>query len=399
MEDEFYNLVVKGNDLKTYARRFQELAVLCPNMIPNTEKLMEVLIGGLPKRNDLKTYARRFPELAVLCPNMIPNTEKLMEVLIGGLPRSIEGNVTALKPQTLKEAINITQRNTDNNNYPNDRNNNNHSNNRNNNNYQDNRNNYNRNNDYHQQQNRRQETVRTYAATSTENKRTELVEESSNKAEKSSSKRKGEELEQESSKKQKNTVYYLLFEKMYPLTNYILTQMWNDVRLQVGYEVEMAYDLLRLGTILKEKLFVEFDEFMAMNIEGNSEYEFESEEPPFEKISLNTDYKIKTSLKEPPSDVELKPLPDNFEYVFSEEPSFLPKIQLLEDKKLIVQKQRRLNLNMQEVVKKEIVKLLDTAHSQKEFRKIQSEISMKEIKKPEALDIDENSTLQEGIAL
>ncbi|GKB44000.1 reverse transcriptase domain-containing protein [Tanacetum coccineum] len=33
MEDEFYNLVVKGNDLKTYARRFQELAVLCPNKV------------------------------------------------------------------------------------------------------------------------------------------------------------------------------------------------------------------------------------------------------------------------------------------------------------------------------------------------------------------------------
>ncbi|GJS14800.1 reverse transcriptase domain-containing protein [Tanacetum coccineum] len=49
MEDEFYNLVVKGNDLKTYARRFQELAVLCPNMVPNTEKLMEAFIGGLPK--------------------------------------------------------------------------------------------------------------------------------------------------------------------------------------------------------------------------------------------------------------------------------------------------------------------------------------------------------------
>ncbi|GJT77986.1 reverse transcriptase domain-containing protein [Tanacetum coccineum] len=29
MEDEFYNLNVKGNDLKTYIRRFQELAVLC----------------------------------------------------------------------------------------------------------------------------------------------------------------------------------------------------------------------------------------------------------------------------------------------------------------------------------------------------------------------------------
>ncbi|GKD46563.1 reverse transcriptase domain-containing protein [Tanacetum coccineum] len=144
MEDEFYNLVVKENDLKTYVRRFQELAVLCPNMVPNTEKLMEAFIGGLPQ--------------------------------------SIEGNVTASKPQTLEEATNIAQRlmdhgsmqgtndhkrkfdderNTTDNNYPNDRNNNNHSNNRNNNNYQDNRNNNNGNNDHHQQQNGWQETFRT----------------------------------------------------------------------------------------------------------------------------------------------------------------------------------------------------------------------------------------------
>nr|GEZ58801.1 retrotransposon protein, putative, Ty3-gypsy subclass [Tanacetum cinerariifolium] len=44
MEDKFYNLSVKGNDLKTYVRRFQELAVLYPNMVPNNEKPMEVFI-------------------------------------------------------------------------------------------------------------------------------------------------------------------------------------------------------------------------------------------------------------------------------------------------------------------------------------------------------------------
>ncbi|GJY23008.1 reverse transcriptase domain-containing protein [Tanacetum coccineum] len=48
MEDELYNLTVKGNDLKPYVRRFQELAVLCPNMVPNIEKLLEAFIGGLP---------------------------------------------------------------------------------------------------------------------------------------------------------------------------------------------------------------------------------------------------------------------------------------------------------------------------------------------------------------
>ncbi|GJX81543.1 reverse transcriptase domain-containing protein [Tanacetum coccineum] len=166
MEDEFYGLTVNGSDLKTYIRRFQELAVLCPNMVPNTEKLMEAFIGGLPQ--------------------------------------SIEGNVTASKPQTLEEATNIAHRlmdqiikrnsvqetndhkrkfddkrnttnnnnypnnsnnnnysnNRNNNNYPNDRNNNNHSNNRNNNNYPDNRNNNSRNNDHHQQQNGSQETFK-----------------------------------------------------------------------------------------------------------------------------------------------------------------------------------------------------------------------------------------------
>nr|GEX21679.1 reverse transcriptase domain-containing protein [Tanacetum cinerariifolium] len=45
MEDEFYNLIVKENDLKTYARRFLELAVLYPSMVPNTEKLMKVFMG------------------------------------------------------------------------------------------------------------------------------------------------------------------------------------------------------------------------------------------------------------------------------------------------------------------------------------------------------------------
>ncbi|GJZ54758.1 reverse transcriptase domain-containing protein [Tanacetum coccineum] len=56
------------------------------------------------------------------------------------------------------------------------------------------------------------------------------------------------------------------------------------------------------GTILEEKLFTEFNEFMSMNIKGNSEYESDIKEPPLKKITHNTDYKIKTSLKEPSSE-------------------------------------------------------------------------------------------------
>nr|GEZ86220.1 reverse transcriptase domain-containing protein [Tanacetum cinerariifolium] len=81
------------------------------------------------------------------------------------------------------------------------------------------------------------------------------------------------------------------------------------------------------GTLLKVEIFSEFDKFMAMTADENSKSEFDAEEPPFEKITINIDYKIKTSLEEPPTDLKLKPLPDKLEYVFLEDPlSFLHKV-------------------------------------------------------------------------
>ncbi|GJT65346.1 putative reverse transcriptase domain-containing protein [Tanacetum coccineum] len=139
MEDEIYHLTVKGNYRKAYVRRFQELATLCPTMVLDSEKMMEVFIGGLP--------------------------------------RSIEGNVTASKPQTLEEAINIAQRlidqvtkhtpmqvSSDHKRKFDDRRT------FNNNNYR-NINTNNRYNNHQPQQNRRQETFRSYAITPTENNR------------------------------------------------------------------------------------------------------------------------------------------------------------------------------------------------------------------------------------
>nr|GFB43024.1 reverse transcriptase domain-containing protein [Tanacetum cinerariifolium] len=77
------------------------------------------------------------------------------------------------------------------------------------------------------------------------------------------------------------------------------------------------------GTYLEKEIFAEFDEFIAMTADENFDVESDTKEPPFKKITINTDYKTKTSLKEPPTNLELKPLPDNLEYVFLEEPSFL----------------------------------------------------------------------------
>ncbi|GJU16423.1 reverse transcriptase domain-containing protein [Tanacetum coccineum] len=71
------------------------------------------------------------------------------------------------------------------------------------------------------------------------------------------------------------------------------------------------------GTILEEEIFSEFNKFIAMVANENYDSESDEEELKIEKITINIDYKIKTSLKEPP-DLELKPLPDNLEYVFLE---------------------------------------------------------------------------------
>nr|GEV46154.1 reverse transcriptase domain-containing protein [Tanacetum cinerariifolium] len=65
------------------------------------------------------------------------------------------------------------------------------------------------------------------------------------------------------------------------------------------------------GTLLEEEIFAEFDEFMAMTADENSKSESDTEEPPFDKIIINTNYKIKTSLEEPPTDLELKSFLNN----------------------------------------------------------------------------------------
>nr|GFB96798.1 hypothetical protein [Tanacetum cinerariifolium] len=41
-------------------------------------------------------------------------------------------------------------------------------------------------------------------------------------------------------------------------------------------------------TILEKEIFAEFDEFMAMTADENSESESDIEEPPFEKITIST---------------------------------------------------------------------------------------------------------------
>ncbi|GJX87306.1 reverse transcriptase domain-containing protein [Tanacetum coccineum] len=98
----------------------------------------------------------------------------------------------------------------------------------------------------------------------------------------------------------------------------ILEEDFNSL-LDEGSKIPYSIE----GTLLEDKTISKFDEFIAMNIEENFESE---EEITFEKITFDTDYKIKNSLDEPPTDLELKPLLDHLEYAFLEEHFFLPVI-------------------------------------------------------------------------
>ncbi|GJX67391.1 reverse transcriptase domain-containing protein [Tanacetum coccineum] len=66
-----------------------------------------------------------------------------------------------------------------------------------------------------------------------------------------------------------------------------------DVLLDEGSKIIHSIE----GTLLGEEIFSEFDKFIAMNADENYDSESDTEEPPFEKITINTDYKIKTSLE------------------------------------------------------------------------------------------------------
>ncbi|GKC99314.1 reverse transcriptase domain-containing protein, partial [Tanacetum coccineum] len=101
----------------------------------------------------------------------------------------------------------------------------------------------------------------------------------------------------------------------------------------------------------------------------------------FKKLPLDEQLRIKTSIQEPPTDLEMKSMPKHLEYAFLEKDSLLlviisalleadekkrislsfckNKINFKDDAKLVIQRQRQLNPNMKEVMKKEIIKLLD----------------------------------------
>ncbi|GJV42221.1 reverse transcriptase domain-containing protein [Tanacetum coccineum] len=83
--------------------------------------------------------------------------------------------------------------------------------------------------------------------------------------------------------------------------------------------------------------------------------------PPSPVYEINVPEKVKSSCEDPP-DLELKDLPSHLEYAFLRgiDPQFCThKILMEENAKPVVQHQRRVNPKIHEVIKQEVIKLLD----------------------------------------
>nr|GEX20881.1 putative reverse transcriptase domain-containing protein [Tanacetum cinerariifolium] len=61
------------------------------------------------KGDDIETYNNYFYELALMCPNLVPNEKKKIGRYMKGFPKRIKGNITSSRPITLHDAINLAR--------------------------------------------------------------------------------------------------------------------------------------------------------------------------------------------------------------------------------------------------------------------------------------------------
>ncbi|GJX27602.1 putative reverse transcriptase domain-containing protein [Tanacetum coccineum] len=80
--------------------------VYCPR---NEIQKMESELWNLEtvKNNDLTAYTQRFQELTVMCTNMVHEEEDQVDKFIGGLPDNMQGNVIAAEPTRLQDVVRI----------------------------------------------------------------------------------------------------------------------------------------------------------------------------------------------------------------------------------------------------------------------------------------------------
>ncbi|GKA62050.1 reverse transcriptase domain-containing protein, partial [Tanacetum coccineum] len=93
-----------------YALSWRELLKLMTEVYyPRNEiQKMETELWNLSvKNNDMATYTQRFQELIMMCTKMVPEEKDHVEKFFGGLPDNIQGNVIAIEPTGLQDAVRI----------------------------------------------------------------------------------------------------------------------------------------------------------------------------------------------------------------------------------------------------------------------------------------------------
>ncbi|GKA47279.1 putative reverse transcriptase domain-containing protein [Tanacetum coccineum] len=86
------------NDIKIIMRE-----EFCP---PEEIQRMEVELWNLRvKDSNISAYTQRFNELVLLCLEMVPSEKKKVEAYLRGLPENIKGETTSSRPVVLNEAV------------------------------------------------------------------------------------------------------------------------------------------------------------------------------------------------------------------------------------------------------------------------------------------------------
>ncbi|GKC20042.1 putative reverse transcriptase domain-containing protein [Tanacetum coccineum] len=91
---------------KTWAKKkVMMIEEFCP---PEEIQRMEYELWNLRvKDTDISSYTTCFNELALLCPGMVPTEQKKVEAYIRGLSKNIKGEVTSSEPTTMNKSMHM----------------------------------------------------------------------------------------------------------------------------------------------------------------------------------------------------------------------------------------------------------------------------------------------------
>ncbi|GKA89342.1 putative reverse transcriptase domain-containing protein, partial [Tanacetum coccineum] len=79
----------------------------CPDA--KIKKMEQELWNLTLKGDDIDAYINRFHELSLMCPELVPTEKKKIKKFIKGFPERIKGNITSFRPSSLHDAVNMAR--------------------------------------------------------------------------------------------------------------------------------------------------------------------------------------------------------------------------------------------------------------------------------------------------